>query len=610
MLFTPGNNYFYRKAIFRSLLIASICLLFGGAFFVYSVLSPFNGKVAEAVRDKAAALQISSQIKDYQGRDLGVFSDQARHVVPLIQIPSIVRKAFIAAEDDHFWSHKGVSFKGILRAAIANLKRDRFAQGGSTITQQLVRQLLLPKEKTIFRKAREIILAMALERQMNKKEILELWLNSIYLGNNSWGVEAASRHYFGKHVDHLSVSQAAMLAGLPQAPSAYAPHLRPKLARKRQIYVLKRLRKLGWLKDSEYVSAVRSEVRVEPRREAVVEKAPWITEMARVELWRRLEQKNLPSSGLVINTTINKDWQLDLQDLVRSNFHSVARDDLEIAIVVLDVKTGAIRALVGGSNFKNSQFNRAVDLSRPFGASIYPLLFIWGMERGILNIDGYSSIAEAAVKSRFGEAEQIAPELGYGVVREKLSEWGLKVDDAMAIDELRGSPLDLARTYLRLTDSGQNRFPASGVISSVFGGGKVLYQQTVPTTIKPHNDSQFAWIIRQWMALGSEADSQILSGQPLLKSINGWNAWWVVSRSDVIMTAWLGAERTEPKSPDGLKHNDLLMDQLLSKWITKHLSPSSMGPAPEGVSYHISPTTAGPRLMRLPILIPTEGRPL
>jgi penicillin-binding protein 1A len=364
--------------------------------------------------------------------------------------------------------------------------------------------------------------------------------------------------------------------------------------------------KLGWLDETRYTAALKTKLQVTKRREEVVEQAPWITEMTRIELWRRLEQKNLPSSGLVINTTINKDWQLDLQSLVRSSFHSVAQDDLEIAILVLDAKSGAIRSLIGGSDFQRSQFNRVVDLNRPFGASIYPLLFVWGMEKGLMNIHGYSSIAEAAVKSRFGEAEQIAPELGYGIVREKLSDWGLKVNEAMAIDELKGSPLDLARTYLRMSEGGQKGAQTNGLIASVHGGGKVLYQQT-PETATPTTSENFAWVIRQWMALGSQADSRLLAGQPILKSIKGWNAWWVIDRSDVIITAWLGAERGEPKTPESLKQNDMAMDLVLSKWMSKNLSPSAMGPAPEGISYHISPSSTGLRIMRLPIVVPSSG---
>lgn len=586
-----------------ALVLSVLFVLIVGTIFVGSIIAPHSANIADAVRQKANALQISSQIKDQHGRDLGAFSDQSRYVVSIQDVPSRLQKAFIAAEDDTFWKHRGVSVRGMLRAAAANLKHDRFAQGGSTITQQLVRQLLLPREKTIFRKLREIVLAIALERQMNKREILELWLNSVYLGNNAWGVEAAARHYFNKHVKDLNLAESAMLAGLPQAPSLYAPHVRPKLARKRQLYVLSRMLKMGWLTKKSYEVASKSRVRIEPRREVVVERAPWVTEMARVELWRRLEQKNLPSSGLVINTTINKAWQMDLQSGVETVFRDIAKDGLEVAIVVLETQSGAIRAIVGGSDFKQSQFNRAVDLERPFGASVYPLIFLWGMERGILNITGYSSIAEAAVKSRFAEAELLAPEIGYGFVRERLSTVGLKIDDAVAIDEICGSPLNLARAYLGIAGSEREGAPLTGLIASVFADRKALYNYSAEPSAKLTAENM-AYVTRQWMALGSRSDSQFLAGQPLMKSVKGWNAWWVIPRTDVVIAAWIGAERSEPKNPESLKQSDQSMDQLLSGWLNRNVKPSSLGRTPEGISYHISPGPLGPQMIRLPIVVP------
>jgi len=300
-------------------------------FLIFWALAPFQGDVASAVRSKSAFLQVSSQLKDFRGKDLGAYGGQSRYIVPLDSIPPRVQKAFIAAEDDGFWGHSGISLRGLSRAFVANIKRDKFAQGGSTITQQLVRQLLLPRQKTINRKFREIILAVVLELQMSKQEILSLWLNSVYLGNNSWGVEAAARNYFGKDASRLNIAEAAVLAGLPQAPTLYAPHLRPNLARKRQLYVLNRMKKLGWLRDGAYNTAKRQKWNIALNKRSVEDQTPWVTETARVELWRRLEQKNIPGSGLIINTTINKDWQLDLQRLVSTYLGDLNKRGLEAA---------------------------------------------------------------------------------------------------------------------------------------------------------------------------------------------------------------------------------------------------------------------------------------
>lgn len=600
------SNRTTLPAVRLPLLLVSLLTLALIALSAVWVVVPLSGDVAGAVRQASRSLQISSQIKDFRGQDLGSYVDETRYVVPLESVPARIQRAFIAAEDDQFWKHKGISLKGMVRAAIANAKRDRFAQGGSTITQQLVRQLLLPREKTLVRKLREIVLAITLERQMSKKEILGLWLNSVYLGNNSWGVEAAARHYFNKHVHQLSVAEGALIAGLPQAPSLYAPHLRPNLARKRQLYVLQRMKRLGWLKTTDYSAARGVKVAVQPKRDLIVDQVPWVTETARVELWKRLEQKNLPSSGLLVNTSINKDWQLDLQRLVDQKARTLPRSGLEIAIMVIDSTSGEIRSLVGGADFKQSQFNRAIDLDRPLGAAIYPLMFVWGVEKGLMSVDGYSSIAEAAVKSRFAEAEQIAPEIGYGVVREKLADLGFHVAEAAAVDELSGSPVSLARAYLGIGGSKQEVAMSSGLISSVKSDGQVLYSRTLSEASESLPNS-LAWVMRQWMSIGSRVDSEALAGQPLLKSVKGWNAWWIIPRTDVVITAWVGSEHNEPQSPEVFKQSDRLMDDLLAEWMRRNLKPTALGDTPEGISFQLSRGAPGTPVTRIPLLIPGSG---
>ncbi len=597
--------------------MVSVCLALASAFVIARslVLRDLGMDVGDAIRAKANALQLSSQIRDRHGDPLGVFSDETRYVVPLSQIPQTVRQAFLAAEDASFFSHLGVSPSGFLRAMIANVRRDRFAQGGSTITQQLVRQLLLEREKTVTRKVREIILAIELERHMTKAEILEIWLNCVYLGNNAWGVETAAQHYFRKHVQELSMAEAAMLAGLPQAPSRYAPHLNPGLAKKRQMYVLRRLKDLKWVSVSEYQNAKLERVSSELSRVASSDQAPWVTEAVRLELWRRLEQKHLPRTGLLINTSIDRSWQRSLQSLISKNFGSIRTFGLEVAAVVLDTKSGETRALVGGSDFKKNQFNRATDLYRPVGASIYPLIFAWAMEQGIMSVDGYSSLAEAAVKSRFAEAEQLAPEMGYGLVREKLMGLGYVVKDAMAIDEMHGSPLSLARSYLSLTGSsrGQNR----GLISDVRADDRTIF--AVNDSVQPSasqndmgtssgNHAALVWVMRQWMSMGAAADAPALAHQPLLKSIKGWNAWWIIPRDDVVIAAWIGADQREPSSPHDLRVADATMDATIAGWIAANLPDrSAFGVMPEGISYQMTPGPGRNPSVRLPFVISGRG---
>lgn len=565
-------------------------------------LRDLSGTVAEAIRQKSESMQITTEICDNRGRNIGVFSDETRFVVPYEQIPKRVKLAFIAAEDDGFFNHWGVSPRSIIRAAISNIRRDRYAEGGSTITQQLVRQFLLSRDKKLSRKIREIIMAIALERQMSKDEILGIWMNSVYLGNNAWGVEAASRHYFDKSVRQLDTAEASMIAGLPQAPSRYAPHIRPRAAKDRQLYVLKRLRDLRWISPADFKSAESKEVKITSRRTEVIDRAPWVTESVRLELWRRLEQKNLPKTGLVVNTTIDRDWQLSLQSLIKGSFSSVRKDGLEVAVIVLDAHSGDIRAQIGGSDFYKNQFNRALDLYRPMGAAIYPLVFAWGIERGIIKVDGYSSIAEAAIKSQFAEAEQLAPEIGYGLIRDKLMSLGFVVKDAMAIDEMHGSPLNLARAYLGI--AGAEELVPRGMISSVLASGQSIYSSDQIKIKYPAKVSPSAsWVVRKWMALGSDTEASPLAGQPVLKSAKGWNDWWIISRNDIIVAAWVGADSREPKNPSVLQNAESLMDQVLIKWIRKNIkNPNGIGATPDGISYMVYPTGTGKTTVRVPFV--------
>lgn len=593
-----------RKATF----FVAFWMIFVALIATWSwALRDLSGNVASAIRERSQSMQVASQVRDMRGQSIGVFSDETRFIVKLDQIPVMVRHAFLAAEDDGFYSHFGVSLRGLLRAAIANLRRDRFAQGGSTITQQLVRQFLLPREKTVTRKVREIVMAITLERQMSKNEILDIWLNSVYLGNNSWGVETAARHYFNKSVDQLTLGEASLIAGLPQAPSRYAPHLRPKAARQRQLYVLGRMKLLGWADRIEAKIARNEKIKIEAIRPEIADQSPWVTEAVRLELWHRLEQKNLPKSGLVINTTINGEWQRSLQGSVASMFSNIHGDGLEMSMVVLDTRSGEIRALIGGSDFARSQFNRAFDLYRPIGAIIYPMIFGWAVESGMLKVDGYASMAEAAVKSRFAEAEQIAPEMGYGIVRDKLMGMGFVVKDAMAIDEMHGSPLTLARAFL--TVAGSRAESQHGIIGNVLAGGQSIYssqnfEHGHPSRFNP----SIGWVLRQWLALGSGGDSRDLAGQPLLKAVKGWNSWWVIARNDVVITAWVGAESREPKNPRSLRDADAKMDALLSSWIKRNLKPGDgLGSTPEGISYQISPSSVGRPATRIPFIASQRG---
>ncbi len=257
---------------------------------------------------------IAYSIEDYP---IAVFAYERRQVVPYNWIPKKLIEAFIAGEDASFFKHRGIDIQGIIRAAIKNIKAGRIVQGGSTITQQVARTLL-SRKKNFIRKAKEAILAMSLESHFTKNQILYLYLNQIYLGHGAYGVQEASRIYFDKNVWELDLSEMAVLAGLPQAPSVYSPFVNPEEAKKRRNYVLKRMLDVGFITKDEYEDAINEEIRVRGRREDYTEKVPYFAEYIRRKTKELFGEDRLYGGGLKIYTTSSIQLQLAAQRALKN----------------------------------------------------------------------------------------------------------------------------------------------------------------------------------------------------------------------------------------------------------------------------------------------------
>ena len=199
-----------------------------------------------------------TKIFSEEGEIIGEFSYEKREVASLDRIPNYLLQAFVSGEDARFFQHKGLDYVAILRALFRNIFSGEIVQGGSTITQQVVKSLLLSPEKSFARKIREAILAYQIERNLTKEEILYLYLNQIYLGHGAYGVAAAAESYFGKTIEELDLAESALLAGLPQAPSKNSPYQHPEQAKKRQIYILNRMAEEGFISSSEAVKAIKT----------------------------------------------------------------------------------------------------------------------------------------------------------------------------------------------------------------------------------------------------------------------------------------------------------------------------------------------------------------
>ncbi|MDD2721243.1 MAG: penicillin-binding protein 1A [Gallionella sp.] len=255
------------------------------------------------------------RIYSAEGALLGEFGQERRALVKIADVPDSMKHAILAAEDDNFYQHGGVDYSGVLRAALSNLSGGA-KQGASTITMQVARNFFLTKEKTFTRKFNEVLLSFKIEHYLSKDEILQLYINQIYLGQRSYGFASAAQIYFGKPLDKLSIAEAAMLAGLPKAPSSYNPVVNPKRAKLRQLYVLRRMQQLNYITPEEYESAIRQPIITKRSSQEFAAKADYLAEMVRQTVYEKY-QDAIYTNGYKVYTTIRLQDQIAAYQAVR-----------------------------------------------------------------------------------------------------------------------------------------------------------------------------------------------------------------------------------------------------------------------------------------------------
>ncbi|OGP90866.1 MAG: hypothetical protein A2157_05320 [Deltaproteobacteria bacterium RBG_16_47_11] len=326
------------------------------------------------------------------GEIIGEFSSEKREIASLDRMPVHLVQAFVASEDTRFFQHKGLDYLAILRALFRNIFSGEIVQGGSTITQQVVKSLLLSPEKRLSRKIREAILAYRIEKYLSKEEILHLYLNQIYLGHGAYGVAAATENYFGKSVEDLTLAESAMLAGLPQAPSKTSPATHPEQAKRRQSYVLRRMVEEGFISEKELQNALNVSVKIVSRQNPFLEKAPYFVEQVRRYIEEKYGKEALYRGGLQVYTTIDLTAQRIAQEALETGLREIEKrqkyssservSPIEGALISIDLETGYVRAMVGGRDFKKSQFNRAIQARRQTGSAFKPIVYASALDKG------------------------------------------------------------------------------------------------------------------------------------------------------------------------------------------------------------------------------------
>ena len=385
--------------------------VFGAAGVVFGVVQWLGRDLPSPEQLTTLQTPVKTLVFDARGRVLHEFYKENRSVIPLKQVPRNLVNATLSTEDRSFYEHWGVDLWGVTRAAVTNVLKMRRAEGGSTITQQLARNLFLTHERTFSRKLKEIALAIRIERTYSKDQILQLYFNQIYFGEGAYGVESAAKTFFGKPVQELTLPECALVAGLPANPSLYSPRRRPQAALARRGKVLRNMLATKAITQAQFENAMAAPLGVTTQRYSN-DRAPYFVEMVRQHLEERYGSNALYEAGYKVYTTLD----LDLQQLAeralekqlvsletqlklkqtRASFVPSTSDSiravlrtpyLQSAFVAIDPRNGAIRALVGGRDFNQSNFNRAVQARRQAGSAFKPFVYVAAMDNGFRPTD-------------------------------------------------------------------------------------------------------------------------------------------------------------------------------------------------------------------------------
>ncbi len=374
------------KKLFVLLVLFSgiICGVAGGTFFALFQDLP-EIRSLESFRPSAI-----TRIYSADKRLIAELFMEKRDPVSLNEIPYYLKQALIATEDRNFYKHSGIDLKGILRAIIKDVQERKFAQGASTITQQLAKTLFLTSEKSLARKLKEAILAFQLERRYTKNEILKLYLNQVYFGSGAYGIASAAKIFFGKPVKDLTIAQCALIAGMPKSPSRYSPLVNRNLALKRRDTVLRQMAATQIITEKEYKTAIDEPITLSVQKTNTL-KAPYFVDFVKNSLEDAIGSSGIYKRGLTVYTTLSLELQDTAEQAVgarlpeleaRMKRNGIKQPYPQCALVSIDVSSGGILAMTGGRDFSKSPYNRAVSALRQPGSAFKPIVYAYAIERG------------------------------------------------------------------------------------------------------------------------------------------------------------------------------------------------------------------------------------
>ena len=515
----------------------------------------------------------SIQIVDVDGRPLATRGDNGGAVLPLKDMPSYVPQAFIAIEDRRFYAHYGVDPFGIARAALANILHRGVAQGASTITQQLAKNLFLTQERTVHRKLQEMLLALWLERKFSKTQILELYLNRVYFGSGAYGIEQAAQRYFGKPAKEMSLPEAALLAGLVKSPSRLAPTRNFDAAERRAQIVLAAMADLRFITPTSEKVALSHPPRVVAQAGSGSSNyvADWVMDAINDALGHVDED-------LVVRTTIDSSLQAGAENALTEELAQKGdKNGVSQGAIVAMTPDGAVRAMVGGRNYAESQFNRAVAAKRQPGSAFKPFVYLTALENGLtpdsvredrpINLKGWQpenykheyfgpvTLSKALALSLNTVSVRLTMEFSPAAVIRTAYRLGiaskLEPNASIALGTSEVSPLELVSAYTPFANGGLAVAPH--VIARITAGnGKVLYvrnEQPLGRIIEARYVAMMNEMMQQTLIIGT-ARKAALPGWPAAgktgTSQDFRDAWFIGYTSHLVTGVWLGNDDGTP----------------------------------------------------------------
>ena len=583
-----------RRVAARNKLTIFFKILFGLILFlIVTAVGVAIGFVTANINAKPDISQdilppASSQIYDSAGNEIAnIHAVENRMPVKIEQVPLDLQHAFIAVEDNRFYEHKGVDPKGLIRAFYANITKHEIAEGGSTITQQLAKNAYLTQERTFKRKIQEIFLAMQIEKQYTKQEILEMYMNQIYFGQGAYGVQAAAKVYFDKNVDELNLSECALLAGIPKSPNYYSPFNNMQAAITRRNLVLDQMVKYHYINPSEAREAKNFELAfAQPNRPEEQKDAMYFINYVTNVMVEKYGADALYKEGLKIYTTIDLDVQRMAEQALLTYLPSDYTDANGViqpqgAIVAIDPKTGYVKAMVGGRG--TDQFNRASMAERQPGSAFKPFVFIAALENNFtpdtviedspITIDGWSpqndsgrfsgsvTMRTVATFSMNVPTVKIAAALGMYQAINYAYEMGIStfvldgpVNDNNYSTALGGltrgvTPLELTNAYCTFANGGV--YIPHVVITKVLDrNGNILEEAVLEgkQVVTPESASALTSMLEDVIKRGTGRAAQI--GRPAAgktgTTSDYHDAWFVGYTPDLVAGVWVGNDDNTP----------------------------------------------------------------